>query len=663
MTSALVTTQGAQIAGSNPIRLVQTQAELVVLREWLAARTGEWLGLDSETNALDPWDQGFAVRTVQIADTHTSWVVDVAAIGIPDTAALVRGHRTWVAHFSEAEVRFFVRGLPGALDLDCDVPHVIDLQVVLAWYDPRTVVPQGTDKVDPRIARPKGLKPTSARELDDGLETAEQALHAWFRDHAPVGHRTPTKSKTWGFAHIPVDAPEFVTYAGLDPLYTIHLFRKFRAELERRGVWQGAGLRDDLATQWDIDRATARGVPVDGDYARWLDAQLQGTIDHFATLLAEYGVKPTGMGPQIGLALSRMGVVSPKTSMKTGAPSWDAAVLKAVAKGTHSLAADLALSVLAVRRAVKFRAAYVAPMLDSLSRDSRIHCSMRAVGTVTSRMSAANPAVQQLPKKDTRVRAAYGGRDGWVFVSCDFAQGEPRTMAALSGDSNYIAAVNSGDINNAVATETFGDAFNPAEGKTAGTPSYLMRQGCKAGFLAKCYGGGVSTVSAALGVDPAEGSAVIARWESAYSRMFARSAYLNQGTYIQLENGWTAPLWDRYSVDDATGELLLKPYPSRKAMNYETQGSQRVYLVRAWRELVARGWAWALAMFMHDEIVLYVPEFMAADAQRDLAECMTLPLANGVTMLCEATIDGRTWLPQPDEFRLSAEDLADYVDA
>jgi hypothetical protein len=483
------------------------------------------------------------------------------------------------------------------------------------------------------------------------LEEVETEMHRWFRANAPTNHRTPKKAATWGFANIDLSNPTFIRYAGLDPIMTIRLWHVYVDRIKACGVsW--SSVYDDLCTQWDIDRATFRGLPVDAPYARWLDAQLRKVVADATGWLAARGVPPSGQGGGVHAAFTTLGIAPRKwTKADPPKPSWDKEVLKQI-EAEGGPAGELASTIIRVRQATKFHEAYVQPMLDALTRDSRVHCSMRALGTVTGRMSAARPALQQLPKKDTRVRAAYGGVPGYVVVSCDLAQGEPRTMAALSGDPAYVAAVNAGDINDEVTATTFGSAFDPAQGKTAGTPSYTMRQGCKAGFLAECYGVGVGTLATTMGVSEDVARQIKATWRSTYHVMFSESDQLNQGVSITLSNGWTVPLWDRYTVDDSTGSLLVRGRPSRKAMNYRTQGQQKVYITWCWRELVRRGWAWALMMFMHDEILLLVPEYMAEYAQRDLQEVMTFALQNNVTMLCEATIDGRTWLPQPDSFAI-----------
>ncbi len=319
---------------------------------------------------------------------------------------------------------------------------------------------------------------------------------------------------------------------------------------------------------------------------------------------------------------------------------------------------DLARAVIAVRKAGKFRSTYVQPMLDCLAWDGRVHCSFRAVGTITSRNSAMRPPVQQLPKKDTRVRAAIRAASGYVLVGCDLSQGEPRTMAALSGDRHLLVDIQAGDLNSAIATAAFGDAYDPAQGQDAGTVHYLMRNGAKAGFLAWCYGAGDDKVADTVGIDRSRGPAVTAGWRARYPDLARYRDDLNSRRVVVLENGWVAPLWDRAYLDPATGRILDKGKPSRKGLNYAAQGNQRQILARAVRTLVSAGWGWALVMLVHDEILLEVPAWMAEQAKAALESAMTSVL-HGVPIECHADILGTTWARQPEEFDLRELDAVE----
>lgn len=642
---------------------VETDPELLQLGEWLAARQHEVLGIDCESNARDPFDTLYRLRAVQISDGHTAFVIDVSKIDIRYLAHIIRRHRWWVAHYSENEVRFLYKGLPGSVRVEEDCPHIVDSQTVLAWYDPRTVTSQ--DEAYGKIPLEKGLKPTALRELLDGhlLTEAEDARDRMAAAMAPKGMRKQDEQRAYWFANVPFQHPTYLVYAGLDAVMVKRLWDKAVAEIRRRGQWDGCAL--DLSLQWHIDRSTLRGLLIDGPYARWLDKQLDQVIIDRTPKLLEHGVALSGMGGSIGAAFERMNVASPKISRKTSKPSWDKHVLADLAKWDGEVGL-LARTIIEVRKAHKFRSTYVKPMLDALTRDGWMRCSMRACGTITSRQSASKPPIQQLPKKDTRVRAAICAPPGWVLVSCDFSQGEPRTMAALSGDRNLLADILSGDLNSAIAIAVYGGQFNPEQAKMTGSPSYLMRQGAKAAFLAWCYGATDPKLAETLAKDQAPGvvpvtSAPSAAWSVRYPDLARYRADMNAGHVVVLENGWVAPLWDRaFHRDDGTlaGRISWGYRHSRKGLNYATQGNQRQLLARAVHEVVRRGWSWALSMLVHDEILLCVPEWMAPAAAADLQAAMTMDF-HGVPIECEVTICGRTWTDQPEEFDMRELDFVE----
>jgi hypothetical protein len=630
-----------------------------VLRRWLDAHATEALGLDSETNSEDPFGYKHILRFVQIASVTEVWLLDIQTLGTEFIRSIIRQHRFWVAHFpGSAEIPFIENACPGAFRMDDDFPHVVDTQVVLAYHDPRTVMPEDKEGIDPRLPHRKGLKPTTTRELSPVLEQTDTELAQWFRDHAPVGQRVGNRLTSWGYANVPTTEDVYRRYSALDPLMAIRLWHHMRAAIKARGQW--AIVERDLRWQWDIDRMTFRGMRVDSPYAIWLDRTMAQVVADNESALDDHGVKPSGQGPSVGEAFTSLGVAPLKmtkgTAGKNGkpgtppAPSWDQSVLKQL-RARQGDVGELAGLVLASRAAGKFRTTYVEPMIAATERDGLIHWRHLAIGTTTGRNSAMDPPLQQQPKKDTRVRAAYRAPEGFTLVSCDLSQGEPRTMAALSGDANLLEDIYSGDLNGAIATTAFGDLYVPSQGKTAGTASYLMRQGGKAGFLAKCYGGGDGRVLSTLGVDDI---APVRRWESRYSRLFEHAREINLQSAVVLESGRVCPLWDRYVVINGD-EPKVYPKPSRKGLNYETQGTQRDLLLACWERLRARGYGRYLWFVLHDEIILCVPEAMAAQARRDLEECMTFTW-RGVRFECEAEINGRTWLPQPADFDLAELD-------
>ena len=614
--------------------------------DWMRVHRDEVLGLDSETNARDPWEHGYHSRLIQISDGDIAWLIDPQTGPRDLIRDTIRAHSKFVGHFTaKAEVPFIERELPGTIRLGELEPHIIDYQVAQAIVDPRTLLPR-KDGIDIRLVHAKGLKDSYRREVSPCLGEAEQRLHAWFKANAPVGHRTAKKAAQWGFANVPLWTPEYLEYSAMDAVAVKVLYDKACNELRALGEWEHAQYEWKL--QWDIDNMVFRGNPVDPPYVRWLADELDKVAAEEAAWLAPHCVPKSAMGQSIGKAFTAIGQPHVRET-KEGAPSWDKWALQEIMESSHNVrAVELAEHITACRRATKFKETYVQPMLDSLDRDCRIHPQFRSIGAITHRNSASDPPVQQLPKNDKRVRAALGGRPGWLFVSCDLEQGEPRTMAGLSGDPRYVAAIHSGDVNNAIALDTFGAAFNPAEGKTPGTPSYLMRQMGKVGFLSVCYGVGVKKLAASFKITPERAAKFRADQHENYPHMFGRADKMNANEYVILPSGRKVVLWDRKIVLP-DGRVITGAKPSRKGLNYETQAAQADWVKAAWLQLREK-WNWALAILMHDEIVLYVPEAFADDACRDLQATMSGPIGHGVEMLATPEINGITWAPQPSDF-------------
>lgn len=648
------------------IRYVNDTHGMYELDTWLTARQDQVLGLDIETNALDPWHRDFQVRTVQFADVHTAWVIEINEETAQIVASMIREHPQWVAHYAEKDIAFAHRGLRcsdgrSPIRLGERVPHVVDSQTALAMFDPRTVTTMNKkDRIPAGVPRPKGLKPNVTRLLSPALEYAESELHAWFHEIAPVGHRQgQQKPIAWGFGHANTRDPRFIRYAGLDPVMGLRLFLLCQHHLTQRGQWDRC--RAALVEQWMMDNATLQGMQVDGPYAKWLWGELQRVIDERKPLLAFYDIGESGMGPKVGQAFESRGISCPVKDRRSGKPTWNKDALIALSEHENPRVAQLAVAIREVRKARKFRTTYVEPMLWAVDHgDGAMHCSIRNNGTVTTRQSAqktdsAGP-LQQLPKRDPRIRGAVRAKRGHVLVTADFRQGEPFVMAALSGDLAYLSDLERTDINSVIATMAYGDAYNPAEGKSPGTLSERMRQNGKAGWLSCCYGAAAATLAWTLSVgmppelrfDVARASEVLATWHATYPKFWACADALNQQTVLTLDSGHRIPLWDRVGVRE-DGSLYDRGRPSRLGLNAMTQGTQADLLKVAMHRLNHWGWTWAFRFALHDELVLEVPEPMAEFARQVLEQAMTITY-RGVTVRCEAVIEGRTWLPQPGEF-------------
>lgn len=669
------------------LRVVNTLEDASALWEWTRERQGRWLGLDAETNAHDPFSASYQLRTVQVADEASGWVIQVQR---PDMSQVVRAvvssHDAWWAWFARNEVNFIERGVPGSVRLGQAAPHIYDGQPLLAWYNPRTVTTQSAkDNIDPRISQPRALKPASALDLGfDYLHKAEQILHEKFKAIYKRDNGSTPAEKIWkpyGFEHIDDNDIDYLRYAGLDALVTAIFVNKMGREVHQRNQWDNGyakGCWWDLRWQWHADLSQYRGRVIDGPYVMWLSEQLKNIVDSNRRLLDWYHINPSASGVGIGNAfewLSNQGLMqfkNTKTSKKTGTTCWDKFVLAdIIANEPESYAGKLATAIQAVRKAAKFDASYLKPMRKVLEFDGRIHPDTRVIGAISSRNSESRPPCQQLPKKEKKlkVRPAICAPPGWLIVTADLKQGEPRTMAGLSGDQNLKRDLLHGDLYSSLAGLTYGDKFNSDPRICKEDPTsvhYKMRQAAKFGSLATDYGCGVGkyagllSIHGVLSMSVSDAHVALKRREVAYPDLTRFRNRMNAQPAIILESGWIAPLWDRYFVDEKGIHLSTKP--SRLGLNYATQGNQRYVFSIAVHRIIDWGWSWALYFFMHDELGLCVPAHMADEAAIILEKAMTLDF-HGVPIECDVDKPPYSprWTSYPDEY-FTATDVATLDD-
>jgi len=126
------------------------------------------------------------------------------------------------------------------------------------------------------------------------------------------------------------------------------------------------------------------------------------------------------------------------------------------------------------RGAIKIRSTYIdSQVLDPVKKGlavSRTHFNWRSYGAASGRYSCrlqSCPRAEYLKDKsivlETRVRELYVARPGYKLIYFDLSQAELRFAAYLSGDQNFIAACESGDVHTATAKLLF-----PAEAELIG---------------------------------------------------------------------------------------------------------------------------------------------------------------------------------------------------
>ena len=78
------------------------------------------------------------------------------------------------------------------------------------------------------------------------------------------------------------------------------------------------------------------------------------------------------------------------------------------------------------------------PKLAAESADSRIHCRFNSIGADTGRMSSSEPNMQNIPSHAGDIRHMFRATPGYVMMSSDYSQQEPKLTAYVSGEPKMI---------------------------------------------------------------------------------------------------------------------------------------------------------------------------------------------------------------------------------
>lgn len=631
------------------VRYVAPEDELP--EEFRSFITGQSrIGLDIESGGLDPlavMSRDWHCRLVGFGGKSSAWVLD-GRRWEDIRWALDTGNRAgtaWVAH----NAPFDALGCKRAYGVS--PANVIDtLALALLIYPPDSAYALDDEHADevPLDDRHQ-LKPLSILTGSRALIDAEADLHAVFAEMlgpCPPGSDQAAGVKRWigqGFTEVPADRPEYWIYNGLDAMFGLRVLNFL--------VTQWGGAKSDilrlLAAESRLGQMLAgptwRGLRIDRDAMRVIYHAARAARNEMqpaflalsSTLSDEQGVCEElnpGSPKQVSELLSGLGVVKPVMS--------DAGLISTDKKFglPRLLEADQPEPVRELAGLLKTWRGHTALAqkvreIDRLlprSGDGRVHPRINPLQAKTGRMSIAEPALQNLPKKDTRIRSLFLADPGYVLVGADFAQIEYRVAAALSRDQHMINVIKSGiDLHTSTAGSIFGDAFLAEEIES---PKWNELRGYakNCGFLT-LYGGGPGNLVATSGgaISQSRAEQILAKFHATYPDLKKWSNRINRYTELVSLSG------RRTAVD---------PSRTYANTNYSVQGPARDLFADALLNLRAAGWGDYLWLVIHDEILLMVPAELADEACKALEAAMNTTFL-GVPILAEAEIRGERWMP------------------
>ena len=348
----------------------------------------------------------------------------------------------------------------------------------------------------------------------------------------------------------------------------------------------------------------------------------------------------------IATAFDRMAIQYPKTA--AGAPSFTKSFLD-----THEH--PMAKMILEARELNKTHGTFLEPYLKHSAKDGRIHTHFNQMrnedgGTVTGRLSASNPNLQQVPARHEiigpLVRGLFLPEDGQIWAANDFSSQEPRllvhyaTLLGLPGAEKMAQAYRDNPDTD----------FHQMVADMAG----IKRKAAKTIGLGLMYGMGKAKLAHSLDLPLDEASELIATFHSTVpflkgtvDAVMKRIEHPSSGGSIRTLLGRKCrfPLWEpvEWGVNKALPrEQAAMEYGSRikragtyKGLNKLIQGSAADQTKAAMVALHKAGFT--LMLQVHDEVALSVRNIDEARAAADI-------MAKAVTLEVPSRVDVETGL-------------------
>jgi DNA polymerase I len=584
------------------LHLVDSLDQAMEFKRWLGERRPrDVLGLDTETSGLNPLAKDAAIRLIQFGDGQHGWAMSWDLWKGLALEALGEWRGDWAGHnIASFDVRWIEEHSPHRFQRHTIRDGMIAAHIIDP-LGPGALKPLATRLVDPRAAHGQGA-------LQEGMN----------------------KNK-WTWATVPVDYAPYWQYGALDPVLSYHLDETFDGKVGPGRTYEQ--IYDlEMAARHVVTAMQQRGARVDLDYIQRTgesQSRYAAAITKWCRDTYKVAIRSRGMVE----LFESLGEEITVFSEKTGAKSLDKYQMEIFTHSENPEAVQLAQAVLDMRRASRNATSYFTALEENAVYGPygyTVHADIRTLAARTSRMSISKPPLQQIPKRDALVRAAFVAREGRKLISVDYSQVEMRLLAHFSGDRDLQRAFNEADA-------TGGDFFVIMGREIYMDPGFAKsdkRRGLvKNTMYGKAYGAGIGKMAESAGVPFSQMEPVVHAVDARYPgiKRFMKSIE-DVGMRRLREEGQgyvltPPPYRRRLPCDDDKVYALT---------NYLHQGHAAEIFKRALVDLDMAGWADYMVLPVHDEILLDVPDDLVEEAMISVPKVMSNMGDYAVPLTCDA---------------------------
>ena len=266
------------------------------------------------------------------------------------------------------------------------------------------------------------------------------------------------------------------------------------------------------------------------------------------------------------LGLPVKGIKKTSRGYSTGAKELDKL------KDEHPVVAEI----IRYRETMKLLSTYIAPLIEQVAADGRIHSTFTQNVTATGRLSSLNPNLQNIPvrsEEGKRIRRGFVAPEGKVLVSADYSQFELRLAAVLAGDEALVSDFNH-DID--IHTKTAAEVYQiPMEEVTK-----MQRRVAKVINFGIMYGMSPKGLSDATEMNFFEAKRFIDEYFKVRQKIYA---YLNHTLEEARETGEVRTFYGRKrpTPDVKSSNFIIRNAAERAAQNMPIQGTEADLMKRA----------------------------------------------------------------------------------
>lgn len=272
----------------------------------------------------------------------------------------------------------------------------------------------------------------------------------------------------------------------------------------------------------------------------------------------------------------------------------------------------------------------------------RVHTCFNQTGTSTGRLASSSPNLQNIPTRTElgrQIRTAFSAPRGFQLLSVDYSQIELRIVAHMAQDESMLAAFHAGqDIHAATAAAIYRVDISDITKE--------MRRHAKAINFGLIYGMSSFGLSKSANLTPSEAATFV----KAYFEQFPKIKTFLDGLRIQAaEQGYVETLFGRKRYFPTLKQEMnynLRNREEREAINAPVQGTAADILKAAMillpGVLKERGLQAKILLQVHDELLLEVNDAELDQTRKVVQDVMENVCKLSVPLLTEAR-SGSNW--------------------